>query len=138
MSVESVELLNFISQTLNNDPTKDDIFNWREISKLPLTPEFIDQHNRSIAWDVACQHQSLDLETVTKYEVYMNYDLMAKNPNLKKEVLLARLDKMDWDTLQTYQKFDDASTYFVHIPCGNVGEEYHLILEPIIPRKRRK
>ena len=38
----------------------------------------------------------------------------------------------------TYQKFDDASTYFVHIPCGNVGEEYHLILEPIIPRKRRK
>lgn len=99
-------LLNFITETLNNDPTKETIFNWREIAKIPLPLGFIRQYHKILAWDVMCQHQPFDLATINEFERYINYDILAKNANISNEVLLNKLDKMDWESLQSHQKFN--------------------------------
>ena len=104
--MESTDLLTFISQTLSTDPTKETIFNWREISKTPLPLPFIREYHKLLAWDVMCQHQPFNIETLNEFERYINYDLLAKNPNLTNNVLFEKLDKMDWETLQSFQKFN--------------------------------
>lgn len=134
-------MLTFISQSLKNDPTFELILNWREISKMPLTIDFIRDYHKLLAWDVMCQHQPFDLKTVEEFERYINFEILAKNPNISSEVLLSKLDKMDWESLQTHQKFNNKMIKLLKntidpvivLKCQKLDEESIMtLLEPFI------
>ena len=96
--------LRFISDSIAADPTREKIFNWNEVSKIPLDDQFINAHAANLNWDLMSQYQPLSLDTINRFEKRINYNFLAKNPNLSSEVLMAKSDRMDWKTVQIHQK----------------------------------
>src|SRR3972149_3383768 len=96
--------LHFVAETLRQDPDKRKIFNWQEISKIPLDDKFILEHVDDLQWELMSSYQPLSLAAIEACDKYINYSCLAKNPHLSVEVLKAKSDRMDWNTIQVCQK----------------------------------
>lgn len=137
--------LQFVTNAIRADPSKEKLFNWNEISKTPLTDEFIEEHQKSLMWDIMSQHQSFSLNIVNKFEHLINFNYMAKNPHLTEEVLLHKSDKMDWETLQVHQKlsrpvlqkFRAQVEPMMVLRHQKLDEDYILgLLEPVMEKRQ--
>lgn len=126
-SFMATDKLSFISNAIRTDPELVKIFNWNEISKVPLTDNFIEEHQKVLMWDIMSQWQPFSLAIVNRFEHLIHFDRMAKNPNLQEEVLLEKSDKMDWDTIQVHQKLS-----------GNVLRKFRAQVEPMKVLRHQK
>lgn len=106
--MEDQSYSDIISEFLDKNPDKKDIINWKELSKKNLSITFIDNYCDYIDWDMISSHYKFNMDTINKFDNFINNNLLSYNKNLTEDIILYKLDKMDWDILQANQKLSNA------------------------------
>lgn len=103
----SIEILAQISKSVRDVPAISELFNWYEISKLPLPDSFIIEHANYLNWDILARHQTFSIALADQFDNILKkrMHLLVLNSNLHSDVFSKYVTFMDWEIAQSHQKF---------------------------------
>jgi hypothetical protein len=110
-----------------------DVVNWTNISKLPLSEDFIRKYAKSVNWHMLCMHHPLTLTLIHEFPENIDYSFVVQNKNLSESVRDNQVSYMDWEQFQRYQTLTATmlDKYFDELD-PMIVLQYQVLSEPFI------
>ena len=104
---------NNIDEIKSIKPIPNELFekiNWKEISRTPLSKEFIEKFADFLDWNLVSIYSTLSEEMIEKYIDRVNFIAISIHQFLSEEFLLKYRNKFDWEIVLGNQ---DLSSDFI-------------------------
>ena len=84
---------------------------WRIVSGMPLTEEFIREFQDKVYWPCICVFQELSENFIHEFQDKVDWRYISENQKLSENFIHEFQDKVDWHYISAYQKL---SENFIH------------------------